>query len=150
MNAVILDNLDRPLLITGGQRVIDRFADHVALGEPRRGGAVQLGDPRGRLTFQPVPQELAEQRVIAEPLLVDAAQEQVAVLDLLEQRLSVGHARQQRRQLTADALGDRGGQQKVEHRRFQRVEHVLGEEPADRMVVAGHRADQSRRVLGAA
>ena len=43
---------------------------------------MQLDDPFGLVTLQPVAQELDEQVVIAEPLLVDPLQEQVAFLDL--------------------------------------------------------------------
>ena len=150
VDAVVLDELHRPLFITGGQRVIDRLADQLVLGEPRRGHAVQPHDPLGLVTAEPVPQEVEEQLVVAEPLLVDPAQEQVALLDLFEHRLPVRHAGQRRRQVPADALGDRGGQQEVEHRRFQGVEHVLGEELADRVVAAGHRADQPDGIVAAA
>ena len=94
MDAVILDELHRPLVVTGGQRVIDRLTDEVVVGEPRRGRAVQPDDPLGLVTAEPVPQEVEEQLVVAEPLLVDPAQEQVAFLDLLEHRLSVRHAGQ--------------------------------------------------------
>ena len=150
IDAVVLDELHRPLVIAGRERVIDRLTDHAVLGEPRRSHAVQPRYPFGLVTAEPVPQEVEEQLVVAEPLLVDPAQEQVALLDLFEHRLSVGHTGQRRRQVRADALGDRGGQEEVEHRRFQGVEHVFCEELADRVVAAGHRVDQPDGIVAAA
>ncbi len=150
VDAVILDELHRPLVIAGRQRVIDRLADQEVLGEPRRSHAVQPHDPLGFITAEPVPQEVEEQLVVAEPLLVDPAQEQVALLDLLEHRLAVRHTGQRRRQVAIDSFGDRCGQQEVEHRRFQGVEHVLDEKFADRVVTAGHRADEPDRIVAAA
>ena len=130
--------------------MIDRFVDQSVLGEPLRGHAVQPLDALRLVTAESVPQEVEKELVEAEPLLVDPAQEQVAFLDLLEHRLPVRHTGQRGRQITADPFGDRGGQQEVEHRRFQGVEHVLGEELADCVVAAGHRADQPERIVAAA
>ena len=67
---------------------------------------MQLGDPLGHLTCESVPQELEEQLVIAEPLLVDPAQEQVAFLDPFEHLLPARHASERRREVTAYPLGD--------------------------------------------
>ena len=89
VTAVALDELHRPLLIARRKRVIDRLPDQSVLGEPPRRDAVELDDPLGPVTLEPVPQELDEQVVIAEPLVVDPLQEQVALLDLLEHRLPV-------------------------------------------------------------
>ena len=57
--AVALDELHRPLLVARGERVIDRLTDQSVLGEPPRRDAVQLHDPLGSVTLEPVPQELA-------------------------------------------------------------------------------------------
>jgi hypothetical protein len=130
--------------------VVHRLADHPVVGEPLRRHAVQSHDPLRIVTVQPVPQEVTEQLVVAEPLLVEPAQEKVALFDLLEHRLPVGHTGQRRSQVTADPFGNRGGQQEVEHRRFQGVEHILGEELADHVVAAGHRVDQPEGVFAAA
>ena len=134
VQSVVLDDLDRPLIVAGGERVIDCVTDESMLGEPLRGDAVQLCHPIRLIPLQPVPEELGEQVVVAEPLVVDAVQEQITLFDLLEHLQSPWHPGQGGREIPTDLIGDGGSHQEVERRRFQCVEHVLGEKLTDRVM----------------
>ncbi len=112
---------------------------------------MQPHDPLWLVAVEPVSQEVAEQLVVAEPLLVEPAQEQVAFLDLLERRLAVRHAGQ----LDARSPEIRSAVIEVASRKssidgFQRVEHVLGEEFADCVVSASIVPISRTRIVAAA
>ncbi len=64
----VLDELDGPWEVLGGDRVVDRFAPHLARGVPAIGAAIEVGDLLGLLGAQPILQKLAQQMVIPVPV----------------------------------------------------------------------------------
>ena len=90
--------------------------------------------------------------VVAEPfaLGVERPEEQVAALELLQHRLTVGPAGERAGEVAAESVADRRGQQEVQDLGGQRVQHVLGEVLADGVVAPGEAADQRGRVRGVA
>jgi hypothetical protein len=111
---------------------------------------MQLRDPIRLITLEPVPEGLGEQVVKSEPLIVDAVQEEILLFDLFENLLCACDPGERDGETAADSIGNRGRQQEVQHRRFQCVEHVLGEELTDRVVATCHGTYQLRRVIAGA
>ncbi|WP_258562224.1 hypothetical protein [Nocardia africana] len=104
------------------------------------------------VALEPLPQEIGEQRVVTEPfaVVVEAAQEQVAPLDVLEQRPPLRPSGQLRREGPADLVGDSGFQQRGQQSGLECVEHVVGQIFADRLVPSGHGGDRGTGVVAAA
>ena len=100
------------------------------------------------VALQPSAEVVGEQVVVAEPfaLGVERPQEQVAALELLQHRLTVGPAGERAGEVAAESVADRRGQQEVQDLGGQRVQHVLGEVLADGVVAPGEAADQRGRV----
>ena len=149
--AVALDELDRPLLVAGGERVIDRLTDQSVLGEPlatRCGAALRPARAGHARAGAAGTRRTGGDSGTTGRRCGCRNRSRSSTCSSID--CPSWHAGQRGRQFTADSLGDRGRQQEVEHRRFQRVQHVLGEELADRVVATGHRADQPRRVLALA
>jgi hypothetical protein len=91
---VLLDHPQDPLVVVGGQRVVDGVVAEPVRLAPGGRGVMQLGHPVGPLALQAGPQKLGEQVMVAPPAahLVQRDQEQVGPLGLLQQLLAVAAA----------------------------------------------------------
>lgn len=112
---VLLDEVDRPGGLPRGQRVIDGVTEVAVIGEPVRGGAVQVFEASGIIALESAPQKSGEHLVVAKPLrvVIDAPQEQAASLDILEYVLPAADPGQHRCELPAGPFGDRGRPKEV-------------------------------------
>ena len=113
---------------------------------------MQPRHPVGVVALEAAAQVLGEQVVVAEPLafVVERAQEQVAAFELLEHRLPVGAVGEPAREVAAEPVAHRGGQQELQDLRRLGAEHVLREVLADGVVAPGEAADQPSGVGGVA
>ena len=146
-HGVPLDQVGGPFDGARGQRVRDRLGDQVVLGEPVRRPPVQPRHPVGVVALETAAQVLGEQVVVAEPLalVVERAQEQVAAFELLEHRLAVHAVGQPAREVAAEPVAHRRGQQELQDLRRLGAQHVLREVLADGVVAPGEAADQLGR-----
>ena len=89
----MLDEVDRPGGIPGGQSVIDSIVEVAMFGKPARCGAVKVFDLVGTILPEPTTEKLGEHLMVAEPVpvVVDVLQEEAPPLDLLEHGLPAGH-----------------------------------------------------------
>ncbi len=112
----------------------DRLDRLALLHHPAGDPLVQLRRGRRLFQVQPVPEQFAQQRVVAEPfvLTADGDHEGVGADQLLQGELAVGPVHQEVGQVPVDLLGDAGLEQEVPILRGQPLDHLTDQ-------VVGHR-----------
>jgi hypothetical protein len=142
------DQLDRRVVVAGGDRVPDGVVG-VSLGqEPPGRPSVQRRDRLGPGAFELQPQQLAEEVVVAVPLasIVQRHEEEVRALYLLKHPA--------RRPLPGHGVAQRRGQPVEDRRAEEKVAHLLSEPAQDLApevvdhvaVVAGELVDETRGI----
>ena len=134
--------------VAADQRVRHGLGHQALLGEPRRGPGVQVGDAVRMVAIQATSEVVGEQMVVAEPFAfaVERTKEQVPTLEFLEHRLSVTAGGEDAGELAAETITDRGREQELEEIGRERIQHVLRQVLAHRVMTPGEAADQRGRV----
>lgn len=77
-----LHQIDRVVVLPGGQRVVDRLGEELVLGEPTECGSVEFEQPIRLVTFEAGAEELGEDAAepVPVPVVIRAVQEQLPLL----------------------------------------------------------------------
>ena len=147
---VLFDQPGGPFLLARGQGVPDRLVGQPLLLVPSRGVAVQAPGTL-RVLFQPGPEQVGEQMVVAPPApdIVELHHEQAGPVHLFEQFLAVVAAGDRVAQRPAEAFQHRRLEEEVRRSRLP-FEDLLGQVVQDVPVAAGEGGHEARDVgLGA-
>jgi len=111
---------------------------------------VQIGDRPGLLEGEAVPQQLSEQRVVAEPLvgLAQRDDERIGAGELLQHPLAVRPPGQGVGQVTAEPVRNAGVEQERPVLRWQPLDHLPHQVVGDGPVVPGESGDPPVDVPG--
>jgi hypothetical protein len=145
---MLLDQPRGPGGIAGGHSMPHCTVDQPVILPPRGRRLVEPGHLTGALPQQAGVQQVGEELVVTPPAthLIQRDQEQVGLLRLLQQLLTVGTAGDRVTQRPRQPLQHRGLQQEGAHRPGLPVQHLLGQVVQHMTVTARERRHKADRV----
>src|SRR5262249_29158342 len=142
------DQIECPIPILRGERVVDRFFLQVVLDAPLTRLYLQLTNRVCLFLFEFQAQKIREEVVITKPLatIVEANQKQVGTLQLLEHFVPALVLSESIAERSVQAREDRGSQQKVVHLLRLAIQDFFQQVVQYKTVVAGKLLHQFRAI----